>query len=392
MALKRRYEIFVSSTYLDLREERRFLYQFIVQQGHIPTGMELFDAGNENVWSVITQEIDRCDGYVLLIAARYGSVDKRGRSYTEREYQYAKKTGKRVAALILSKPGLSAWPKQLCERDAASKLNAFRSRIDKGVINEWNDSSQLSEVIREKLPNWIHEAKGGWVRAEELDVAEAERHVYRYLFNQFTPLRLGGHGGIGDKLTPIESMGAVVGALEVLIREYVPLLVQKEIGRQARSIRVYFAYKLRGPEQLGTAGEAAYRIGISTSAGEHWQEGLAISRDSNTHRVYVKGELIAIRDTHNPAGRANQFVEGERSVLGAPVKYLTHTVGVIGLSSPQEGGVTPLKPLAADLSNLFAALFYAYGQCLTKGGSDPERIHDRIRNELAEQIDAALGH
>ena len=46
-------------------------------------------------WNVITQMIDECDAYLLLIGGRYGSIDHDVNcSYTEKEYEYAKQNRK----------------------------------------------------------------------------------------------------------------------------------------------------------------------------------------------------------------------------------------------------------------------------------------------------------
>ena len=86
-----RHQVFVSSTFTDLREERAEVIQAIWELDCIPTGMEAFVASNESQWDVIKRVIDECDYYVLIIGGRYGSVTEEGISYTEKEYRYAKK-------------------------------------------------------------------------------------------------------------------------------------------------------------------------------------------------------------------------------------------------------------------------------------------------------------
>lgn len=43
--MKNKLQVFVSSTYLDLIEERQSAVEAILEAGHIPAGMELFKAG-----------------------------------------------------------------------------------------------------------------------------------------------------------------------------------------------------------------------------------------------------------------------------------------------------------------------------------------------------------
>ena len=46
--IKRKLQVFISSTYLDLKEERQAAVEAILGAGHIPAGMELFKAGNNS--------------------------------------------------------------------------------------------------------------------------------------------------------------------------------------------------------------------------------------------------------------------------------------------------------------------------------------------------------
>lgn len=57
----------------------------------IPCGMEYFPSDDDEQFEFIKSVIDECDYYVLIIAGRYGSIGKGGKSYTEMEYRYALK-------------------------------------------------------------------------------------------------------------------------------------------------------------------------------------------------------------------------------------------------------------------------------------------------------------
>lgn len=48
--IRNRLQVFVSSTFTDLREERQAAVEAILSAGHIPAGMELFAAGDESKW------------------------------------------------------------------------------------------------------------------------------------------------------------------------------------------------------------------------------------------------------------------------------------------------------------------------------------------------------
>ena len=92
----KRYQVFVSSTYDDLQDERKEVMQALLELDCIPAGMELFPASSEDQWSLIKRVIDDCDYYILIIGGRYGSVGPEGISYTQMEFEYALKTGKPI--------------------------------------------------------------------------------------------------------------------------------------------------------------------------------------------------------------------------------------------------------------------------------------------------------
>src|SRR6266852_3705735 len=102
--MDKRYQVFVSSTYADLREERQRVIQTVIQMDCIPAGMELFPAVDEEQFQFIKRVIDDCDYYLLIVGGRYGSTTAEGISYTEKEFDYAISRGLRVIALVHENP------------------------------------------------------------------------------------------------------------------------------------------------------------------------------------------------------------------------------------------------------------------------------------------------
>ena len=81
MTSQPRYQVFVSSTYEDLREERQQTTQAILEAGSFPAGMELFPASDDSQWELIKRVIEESDYYVAIVAGRYGSIGPTGLSY-----------------------------------------------------------------------------------------------------------------------------------------------------------------------------------------------------------------------------------------------------------------------------------------------------------------------
>lgn len=63
---KKELQVFISSTYIDLIDERQSAVQAVLDSGHIPAGMELFKAGNETQLETIYKWIDNSDVYISM--------------------------------------------------------------------------------------------------------------------------------------------------------------------------------------------------------------------------------------------------------------------------------------------------------------------------------------
>src|SRR5450755_3732066 len=122
----KRYQVFVSSTYQDLREERQEVIQALLELDCIPSGMELFPAANEDQWTLIKRVIDDCDYYLVIVGGRYGSLTTEGISYTQKEYEYAVEQGKPVLGFLHAKPEEIPAGKSEGEPAIREKLNGFR--------------------------------------------------------------------------------------------------------------------------------------------------------------------------------------------------------------------------------------------------------------------------
>ena len=132
MENRRKFSIFISSTYEDLKEERQALVGVALENNFIPVGMEQFHAAPTSQWNVITKMIDECDFYLLVIGGRYGSIDEEaGISYTEKEYNYAKDKRLPVLVLIKEPSAIVESEKDAGEDkyDKMQRLDKFRERV-----------------------------------------------------------------------------------------------------------------------------------------------------------------------------------------------------------------------------------------------------------------------
>lgn len=180
--MDKKYQVFVSSTYTDLIEERQAVSRAILDMGHIPAGMEMFPAADVEQLTYIKKVIDGCDYYVLIIGARYGSLDAAGVSYTEREYEYAVETGKTVLAFLHSNIDQVILGKSDKDDDKHKKLIEFMNRVSQGrLIQHWDSPMALRANAIVSLQKAFSESPQiGWVRADTVATSAAMSDIIKY--------------------------------------------------------------------------------------------------------------------------------------------------------------------------------------------------------------------
>lgn len=114
-----RYQVFVSSTFEDLREERQQATQSILEAGCFPSGMELFPASDETQWELIKRVIEESDYYIVIVAGRYGNIGPDGFSYTEMEYDYAVEKGIPALGFVRNDVGDISFDRPKSRKQAA---------------------------------------------------------------------------------------------------------------------------------------------------------------------------------------------------------------------------------------------------------------------------------
>lgn len=174
MSTKKKLQVFISSTYQDLKPERQAAVEAILKSGHIPAGMELFSAGSESQLETIRRWIDESDVYMLILGGRYGSVDpKTSLSYTELEYDYAVAQGKPLFAVVITESALDKKIKDegrdAMETENPKELKLFKEKVLTRISTFFSDSKDIKLAVHETiadLQNRNHFT--GWVSGKEV--------------------------------------------------------------------------------------------------------------------------------------------------------------------------------------------------------------------------------
>lgn len=178
--MEKKYQVFISSTYQDLIEERKKALDVLLMADCFPAGMEAFVATDLAQFEVIKKVIDLCDYYVLIIGKKYGSVNPNtGISYTEMEYDYAISKG--IPVLVFALDMSVELPPEKCESDA-TKIEKFQAFRDKAMTNRlatvWKTIDGLTGALAVSIMKAKSEiVRPGWQRGTDYDEASLRREI-----------------------------------------------------------------------------------------------------------------------------------------------------------------------------------------------------------------------
>ena len=167
--MKKKLQIFVSSTYTDLIEERQAAVEAILKSGNIPAGMELFTAGDKSQLDTITRWIDDSDIYFLILGGRYGSIEPTtGNSYSEVEYDYAKSNNKPLFAVVISDEYLEKKVKNkgksVIETENSAKYKDFKEKVLSNISEFFDSPKDIKLAIHETLADFKERYEFvGWI-------------------------------------------------------------------------------------------------------------------------------------------------------------------------------------------------------------------------------------
>lgn len=223
----KKYQVFISSTYADLIEERKKILDVLFMADCIPAGMEAFVAADVEQFEVIKKVIDLCDYYVLIIGKRYGSIHpETGKSYTEMEYDYAIEQGIPVLVFAIDDSVKLASDKIETDEDKKDKLKKFRKKaMTNRLASIWKSTDDLTGKLAISIMKAKTEIKRpGWQRAVDFDEVSLRREIME-LKNENEQLK---------------------NDLQIARDEVSSLIEQTDVAFENQEIKIEYYYKNRG--------------------------------------------------------------------------------------------------------------------------------------------------
>ena len=173
----KKYQIFISSTYTDLKEERESIIKAILEMYHIPIGMEMFSAEDEDQWEIIRRTIDFSDYYILILGLRYGSTTNDNISFTQKEYEYALQKKIPILAFILDENTPLSKDKR---DDDLTQIYNFRNTVLKNskMADFWTTTDELTKKVSISLMKQIMQKPAvGWIRGDKAISEEISKEL-----------------------------------------------------------------------------------------------------------------------------------------------------------------------------------------------------------------------
>lgn len=133
--------------------------------------MELFKSGKSQL-DTIKKWIDDSDIFMIILGARYGSIDEEsGKSYTQLEYEHAMASKKPIISLVLGDDGKEERVKKhgsaILEQNDTVKYNQFKKQITSKICSFYSTLEDLKYRIVAEL-SAIDKQNNlvGWIRAD----------------------------------------------------------------------------------------------------------------------------------------------------------------------------------------------------------------------------------
>jgi hypothetical protein len=174
-SIQKKMQVFVSSTYEDMKNERQAAVMAILDAGHIPAGMELFAANNKTQWKTIEKWIEESDVFLLILGRRYGTIEETtGMSYIELEFDHAVKIEKPFFSVVISDKARDDKARndglKVVEQDNTEKMKKFRKKVCGKMVNFYTDEKDIALAIHKSLSNYANDNKiGGWIRNSDIN-------------------------------------------------------------------------------------------------------------------------------------------------------------------------------------------------------------------------------
>lgn len=162
--------VFISSTYADLNQYRRAIWDLLENFEVNVRGMEQFGARKETPLATCLTEVEQSDIYLGVIAFRLGSIDSQsGKSFTQVEYERAYALEKEILIYLVDEQNASFLIRHIDQDEKRQKLEALKSLLrERHTVETFTAVDDLKEKLNRDLKRLLT-AKGNAIGGSEID-------------------------------------------------------------------------------------------------------------------------------------------------------------------------------------------------------------------------------
>ena len=175
--VKKVYSAFISSAFASLQDERKLVIDVLLDFRILPISMEHFTVSTSGEFSDLQDLIDDSDFFIMLMGSRYGSCDKDGVSWTEKEYRYARAKDKPTIVLICDELA------SLLDVDEATLTEDQRKQVQfcKSISFARKIDSQfdIKTILLQFFHTYPFTKCIGWTRIDNLELDEKRLQEWR---------------------------------------------------------------------------------------------------------------------------------------------------------------------------------------------------------------------
>lgn len=190
------FHVYVSSTFADLEEHRRAVYQYLSKVKSLTVvAMEDYVATDQRPLDKCLADVAACDIYVGIFAQRYGFIPDADnpdrKSITELEFRHAKALGKHCLIFVLDEnaPWILTHTDSYAEKeDRGARIAALRKHLlANQTVSQFRDAPQLAALVNAAIVNYITAQNPDAGRAEP-EAPVQVRELRNSLYLAFSPL------------------------------------------------------------------------------------------------------------------------------------------------------------------------------------------------------------
>ena len=173
--------VFISSTYDDLKEYRRAVWELLEKFDVNVRGMEQFGARKDAPLTTCLTEVEQSDIYLALIAFRLGSVDAQsGKSFTQIEYERAYELSKELLIYLIDEENAQVVIKNIDRDEKREKLEAFKRLLrERHTIESFTSVEDLKEKLARDLKRFLTDKPSPTSATDEY--GDSKRVIDRFL-------------------------------------------------------------------------------------------------------------------------------------------------------------------------------------------------------------------